>query len=281
MEIRFTASIITAFHMVLELAEGKLRIVPKGTKYDPENPKIPEEAYQQVEKPNWSDFDFFSRIQATPIREVKRARVSRGLETVTLERDVKFYHHGIPVATTHLIGHDLYRDGRSQEPDNAACWAIDRLRYAMTEDLNDRDDRSPDEWIPTASNWQAIDIEVVYVKGRYVEKQGNSIRRIEPTGNPAIDKQILNLDGKHRCNQCDNPTDRWEMFCCYCGAQNPHFTLRELKQAEGYDTIEQARAEECPDWHKLGDDETAKLVEHQKFCPFCGVDILALQAKSA
>lgn len=123
MEIRFTASCITALECMLQLEKGTL-----GTK---------------LERPVWCNFDFFSRIKASPIRRTERVEPTperRG--SWKFERTIEFFHHGSRVAVVNLVGQKI--DGDHEGLDNGSFWAVTRIGYfrSFSGGLSD----SPEDW---------------------------------------------------------------------------------------------------------------------------------------
>lgn len=120
MEIRFTASVIEAVECVLRLNSGTLWVRPKGTT-DPA-------AITKVERPMWCNFDFFSRIKASPIRRMERVEPTQELlGSWKLGRTIEFFHHGSRVAVVDLVGCKI--DGNHEDLDNSSFWAVTRIGY--------------------------------------------------------------------------------------------------------------------------------------------------------
>lgn len=150
MEIRFTSSVIEAVECVLRLEKGTLWDYPRGTT-DPA-------AGTKVERPVWCNFDFFSRIKASPIRRTERVEptgVRRG--SWKLERTIEFFHHGSRVAVVNLVGQHIDEDYEGL--DNGSFWAVTRIGYfrSFSGGLSD----SP-------KDWREIELEVTSLRGRLV-----------------------------------------------------------------------------------------------------------------
>ena len=149
MEIRFTASVIEAVQCVLRLTQGNLWVIPKEGMG-----AIPG---VKVESPVWCNFDFFSRIKATPIRRIKRVDPTRGRQgSWELERTIEFFHHGSCVAVVNLIG--LKIDEQSGL-DNDSFWAVIRVGYFQS--FSGGLSSSPQDW-------REVELEVTSLHGRLV-----------------------------------------------------------------------------------------------------------------
>jgi len=101
-EWRFSLSVIKAIECAMRLFYGKL--------------------LENVEPPEWMDFDFFHRIEASPIRRLKR----KG--SWELKRDVDFFHYGRRILTVSLVGLKI-DGGCSEDSDNSSCWEVERVVY--------------------------------------------------------------------------------------------------------------------------------------------------------
>jgi hypothetical protein len=126
-EIRFTASVLEAIHVMSQVQGGKVFARTKGVEWDIANPDT---LITKVIRPVWCNFRFFHRIKSSPIRRTKRvdptAKESGRWE---LERQVEFYYHGQLVARVELVGMKL--DGANLETgmDNSSFWGVSKIGY--------------------------------------------------------------------------------------------------------------------------------------------------------
>ena len=119
---KFTASVIIAIQAVMKLVSPQgLRMRLKGATGPGDFTELP--------RPDWSNFDFFNRIEATPIRKTKRVEpTAEHIGHWVLEREVHFDFRGSPVAVVWLVGHKS--DATKGDRDNNTWWAIAKIAYA-------------------------------------------------------------------------------------------------------------------------------------------------------
>lgn len=150
MEIRFTSSVIEAVETVLRLEKGTLLVSAR----DGGDLSVS----HRPERPVWCNFDFFSRIKASPIRRTERVEpTQKRLGSWKLGRTIEFFHHGSRVAVVDLVGQKI--DGDHEGLDNDSFWAVTRIGYfqSFSGGLSD----SP-------KDWREIELEVTSLHGRLV-----------------------------------------------------------------------------------------------------------------
>ena len=89
------------------------------------------------------------------------------------------------------------------------------------------------------------------------------------------------LEGQHRCLECRNILDPFQLFCMKCGSENLEFSEDALEEEYRTRSILEVRNSECPEYHTVSTSEAThetkeEILEHLRgcpFCPHCGVNI--------
>jgi hypothetical protein len=154
MEMRFSASVIEAISYVLGVLSGRKTALPRGTQFSTPDEMLA--ALVTLPRPCWCNFDFFSRIDPSPIRRVERVDPTEGsLGWWELEREVEFYHAGHIVARVQLVGRKIDKSGHL---DNSAFWGVSRITYCLTSGSGAAD--------PRAKGWCDFECETLGLTSR-------------------------------------------------------------------------------------------------------------------
>lgn len=141
MELKFTASVIEAIEVMSQVQRGKIIRRTKGVEFDPARPDT---IFTRVDSPVWTNFIFFHRIKARPIRRTRRIE-PKGNEPGRWElaRLVEFYYAGKLVALVELVGMVVDGQHLGTGLDNSSYWGVSKVGYYRTFNTT----KEPEGWI--------------------------------------------------------------------------------------------------------------------------------------